>query len=315
MDLLLSGPPRERKVDPMALIADIFKQIDVILRGKHTDHSMQQLLVQANELLVWASQLDRAAHLDANQNSEIAVKLFNKIKNLEQQSAHGDAFSELESVLKAVVAWMSLNFLPISASDVAKILKLLCRAADGLNDLQMQKYETFVAKLCDDASQLWGEINIEALTDALSTMELADIRLALFRTLLMQMKLLARSNLGITIPDGMKRSVLLAKELSYALQLPQKGAFAETVIDVAISLAHSKLYEDAIKLFAAANDIISLASSTTGNSASSRLTRESIYNPIASADVTLDLGVSMKHLSSLQFKSMILIAYCQTELK
>jgi hypothetical protein len=305
MDLLLSGPPRERKVDPMALIADIFKQIDVILRGKHTDHSMQQLLVQANELLVWASQLDRAAHLDANQNSEIAVKLFNKIKNLEQQSAHGDAFSELESVLKAVVAWMSLNFLPISASDVAKTLKLLCRAANGLNDLQMQKYETFVAKLCDDASKLWGEINIEALTDALSTIELADIRLALFRTLLMQMKLLARS---ATFPDGMKRSVLLAKELSYALQLPQKGAFAETVIDVAASLAHSKLYEDAIKLFAAANDVISLANSTTGS-------RESIYNPLTSADVTLDLGVSMKHLSSLHFKSMILIAYCQTELK
>jgi hypothetical protein len=118
---------QDRQAVDMDSIQEIFKQIENILRGKHSDAQIRKLADDAFELLVAVNHKSYAEETatihDAEETAAIGLKLYNKCKNLPAS----DNFGEIKAFLKAASAWLMFQHSKPSPAGIVAMIKLLCR--------------------------------------------------------------------------------------------------------------------------------------------------------------------------------------------
>lgn len=178
------------------LLTNVEKQIELIIRGGSTagqnpggaDNGL--LFGDVRELfhhLTSDSLLKEAADIgDKTAMVNAAVRLHNKVRNL-SPTVH----AELRAVAKACAAWILMLFNQPVPKSLCAVIKLLSRAGQ-----ETQPFADDIAlKCCTAATSLWKRINIQTLSQMMPSLELQDIKIAVFQTYLDKANILARTDI------------------------------------------------------------------------------------------------------------------------
>jgi hypothetical protein len=179
-----------------SVVAKVEKQVESIIRGGSVGG--QVIPPQSGRFVVveYVKELFEYLIAPSSQNyfndaedkaAEVnnAVRLHNKVRNLSPV-----AHAELRAIAKACAAWMLMLFNQPVPKSVCAVIKLLSRAGQETQSFS----DSISLKCCTAATDLWTRISIQILSQTMATLELQDIKVAVFQAYIDQAEILVRTN-------------------------------------------------------------------------------------------------------------------------
>jgi hypothetical protein len=179
-----------------SVVGKIEKQVESIIRGGSvggqvipTQNGRSVVVEQVKELFEYliapSSQTYFTDVEDKTVEVNNAVRLHNKVRNLSPV-----AHAELRAIAKACAAWMLMLFNQPVPKSICAVIKLLSRAGQ-----ETQPFSDSIAlKCCTAATDLWVRISIQILSQTMATLELQDIKVAVFQAYIDQADIFVRTN-------------------------------------------------------------------------------------------------------------------------
>ena len=188
-----------------------------------------------------------------------AVRLHNKVRNF-VPGAH----SELKAITKATASWMLLLFSSPVPKALCAIIKLLARSVQ-----EMQSYSNKVVfYCCNTAIELWNKLSLESLTRSLPSIELQDMKIAVYNVYLSNADIMVTESVYQNI-SGARTSILSAMELVQSLPDGLKVHFVEQAVILGTRLSLSNSMSDAsyfLQIAVSNIDLLCRAKYTVSNS-------------------------------------------------
>lgn len=179
-----------------SVVGTIEKQVESIIRGGSvggqvipTQNGRSVVVEQVKELFEYliapSSQTYFTDVVDKTVEVNNAVRLHNKVRNLSPV-----AHAELRAIAKACAAWMLMLFNQPVPKSICAVIKLLSRAGQETQPFS----DSISLKCCTAATDLWVRISIQILSQTMATLELQDIKVAVFQAYIDQADIFVRTN-------------------------------------------------------------------------------------------------------------------------
>lgn len=165
-------------------IDKIMSKLELLLRGgqsKIQSNEIQELLILSNKIyLFFFNIVSKGNEYNSNQKNqflELAVKLHNKARNLTSQN-----LTEIRTILKASCAWMFIIFGDKNSKILSTIIKLLTKCGEEFH--LNHKNNRCASECYNSVCILWSNSNDIPIYNDLPPLELQEIKLAVFRSLI-----------------------------------------------------------------------------------------------------------------------------------
>ena len=179
-----------------SIVGKVEKQVESIIRGGSvggqvipTQNGRSMVVENVRELFEYliapSSQINFTNVDDKTVEVNNAVRLHNKVRNL-SPIAH----AELRAIAKACAAWMLMLFNQPVPKSICAVIKLLSRAGQETQTFS----DSISLKCCTAATDLWKRINIQILSQTMATLELQDIKVAVFQAYMDQADILVKTD-------------------------------------------------------------------------------------------------------------------------
>ena len=168
------------------ILPNVEKQIESIIRGgcvsgqipqNQADH--QFLLNDVRDLFnhLTSAVLAQEASCMEDKTARInaGVRLHNKVRNL-APTVH----AELRAITKACAAWLLMLFNQPVPKSLCAVIKLLSRAGQETQPFA----EEIALKCCTAATSLWTRVSLQTLSQIMPSLEVQDIKIAVFQAYL-----------------------------------------------------------------------------------------------------------------------------------
>lgn len=270
-------------------VENVSNTVEVILRGKIHTIDIPKFLKDLDEIYDYfhrRSKTDFEEVISTNSNKylEIGVKLQNKIRNL---SSNNLQYLEIRTTIRAICCWIFLYFGELSAKSYLIILKVLAKCGYDFHHhlaeqsaLSSDLYNSKKKFLCralvcyDTQLQLFESADDLQVYHRLPPLEIQDVRMAVFRSIVGSMKILFEvgghpdweegeenpAARRVKLMDELHRRLILARSMVSSLHLRYRICLVELLFEIIRDRLSQEGGEmsDAINYYTTALDILEI---------------------------------------------------------